>query len=62
MEKNSKPNLGTIMTSLAGLLIVFNLIFLKDNGFTLFISIAAAILAIAGLVLFESERRKNKKR
>ncbi len=59
MEKNSKPNLGTMMTSLAGLLIVFNLTFLKDNKFGLFISIAAAILAIAGLVLFENERRKK---
>lgn len=60
MAKRSKNKLGKILTSIAGLLIIFNFIFLKDGKWSLVITIVAAIIAIAGLVLYEKERRAKK--
>lgn len=60
MSKDSKNNLGTILTSIAGLLIVINLLFLKDGKWSLIIAIISAVIAIVGLVLYEKEKKKSK--
>ncbi len=51
-------NIGSLISSLGGLILVLNLTLLEDNAWDLELSILAAVLAVAGLFIILWAKRK----